>query len=169
LNVKLEFSSAGSNVPGTVVRQTPPAGAPLTGLEKVDLYVATVLRPEEHAAGLKYLSLTEVMMLDDDEPGVRQAWDVGLQRASGSANLMLQFGNGATGVRVSPTASDPSKFDAAQCRSVTATWSDKSILIPQRLDSMDVCVRTTKGRLALLRLEELTPEPELKLRYSTLR
>jgi beta-lactam-binding protein with PASTA domain len=43
LNVKLEFSSAGSNVPGTVVRQTPPAGAPLTGLQKVDLYVATVL------------------------------------------------------------------------------------------------------------------------------
>jgi hypothetical protein len=169
LNLRVEFNSTGRKPPGTVFNQLPAAGYPLTGLETVELFVETALRPEEHAAGSRYLSVSEVMMLDSDEGGTKQAWDVGLQRASGS-NLMLQFGNGATGVRVSPASSNRAGFDPAQCRAVTATWSDKGVLIPQKLDNtMDVCVRTTKGRLALVRLEELTAKPELKLRFSTLR
>lgn len=168
---KVEFNSTGRNTPGTVFGQDPRAGSAVNANGTVRLFVETTLRPEEHAAGVIYLTPSEVLMLDGDEDDARGAWDVSFQRPTGaSANLSLQFGAGVTGVRMSPAAANASRFDAVRCRNTTTSFTNRSILIPPRLDSnLDVCVRTTKGRLALLRLEELTAAPELRLRYSTLR
>jgi hypothetical protein len=167
LQQKVEFNSAGRRAAGTVFNQRPAAGSPLIAGSLVHLHVQLGLRPEEHAAGQIYLTPSEVLMLDHDEDDPRRSWDVSLERAA-EANLGLRFGEGAAGSRVPPAASNPRGLDPAQCRSITS-WA-RSILLPQRFGTgMDVCVRTTKGRVALLRLEALTAEPELKLRYSTLR
>jgi TIR domain/PASTA domain len=160
LRLKTEWYNSEQHAPGTVFVQKPQAGTLVERGSEVHLIVAVPLQPNEHAAGRRVLSLAQTINLDRDERGL----DVGFDQTRGPG-FYLFFPEGAQGSLLPAQISEP--LDASRCGAVTLSTS--RVLIAEPIQGQGVCLRTTAGRLAVIRLVSLTTEPaELALHYSTL-
>jgi hypothetical protein len=160
--MKTELNSTARFTPGTVYAQRPPAGSMVERGGVIQLFAATSLQSNEHAAGSAYLRPNRLIDLDGGSE-VRGGWDVTLVRTD--AGPALSFGGSARGALLASAARG--RFDATSCDRVAPSAS--TLPISDGLPNQTVCVRTTDGRTAAIALGRYEPDPpELFIRYSTL-
>ncbi len=166
VRIKIDSTSTGRAAPGTVFNQSPVANTLVDRGALVQLYVETELGPNEHAAGRFSRSPNAVIQLDRDEPDIRGGWDFAF-RGTAATGFSLEFANGALAALVRRSAAESRSFDPAACRGLRL--SPGRIPLVEPIAGQIVCVKTTRGRTAIVYLGRLTPEPpELFIRYSTL-
>jgi hypothetical protein len=165
LRIRTEYNSVGRAQPDTVFSQRPDAGNVVDRGTVVRLYVEMPLGADEHAAGRLLLGVNEVTQLDRDEEDGRTGWDIAFRGSSGSG-YYLEFGARALGA---PLRRQPESrsLDRSVCQGVRL--SNARVTLAEPATNLSVCVKTTKGRMAVVHLGAVTGDPpELAIRYSTL-
>jgi hypothetical protein len=133
--------------PGTVYGQETAPGTRVRPGTAIGLYVERAPRRGIASSGRMFLSSTEVWDLDGEDEG-REDVDI---RFESTDQRFLQALNGAA---IGPVGRSP--LDRNGCASASLSAS------PVQLDvGAYFCVRTTRGRLSLLRVEDLGADLEL--------
>ena len=142
--------TTGRGRPDVIYGQKTVAGARIPQGSAIDVYVEREKLPGIDASGRIFLVPTQVLDLDSERPSARTDFDIRFY-TEGASERYLEVNNGAAIASVGR-----SSVDAQQCAGFRLTTTPVKINIGDYL-----CVRTSRGRFSLLRVEDLASELEL--------
>lgn len=152
---RTSFLTLGRFAPGIIYGQETRAGTRVRPETAIGVYVEREKRRGIHSSGQMYLSHAEILDLDQDDRSSREGSDIRFDGAN-STERYLEPINGAALAAVGPA---PMTRDG--CAAAPFSSGHVRLAVGEQL-----CARTTAGRYALLKVDDLGRE--LRLSFNTL-